>query len=343
MNDAVTSIARRDGPRRVTERARKDYDDKQIELIRATVAKDCSPAELHLFLEVAAKYDLDPFTHEIYAAKMGREGSPGQVVCIVARDGLLKIARRTGEFRGIRGDVVHENDTFTKDSDVDLPVHSYKGYKDRGEIIGAWSVVYREGCDPTYFFAPWEEYVPTGRKLQFSPWSSQKSAMILKCAEAMALRKAFSITGVVGEEEMARSTGREIEAQSEIDWGSEPTLRAWLMKLFSDINAVRPNRYREAKIRTLLKGRTDEEREVFAGELVKELVELECTPPERPTVEQLAEQQEEAERLAAEARGEVVHDAELVTDDVDDKEYKPSDPTEDIPFPGTEPDAANEG
>lgn len=343
---AATAVAVRGGGRTpITQRAREDFSEKQIELIRQTVAKDCNTPELYMFLELCAKYELDPFAREIYAAKMGnKNGETGNVVMIIGRDGLLAIANRSGEFLGIEGDVVCEKDTFRKKAGEPLPVHEYT-QNDRGAIVGAWAVAYRNLRQPTYFFAPYKEYVPTSEaKLKFSPWSSQKSAMILKCAESMALRKAFSISGVVGEEEMARNraalvdgaaAGAGASASAEVEWGDDPVLASWLRKLVDAANESQPGAYRQAKLRAKLAGRTDDEREEFAIEVSDQLAAAGIAVPERPSVEQVEAEREEAERAAQDAQdpSEEVHDAEVVSeDDVDAAGYVPSDPEQDIPF-----------
>ena len=66
---------------------------EQIEIIRRTVAVDASPAELNMFLHLAAKYDLDPLAREIWFIKTGRRN-----VIMTSRDGYLKIAHTSPQF-----------------------------------------------------------------------------------------------------------------------------------------------------------------------------------------------------------------------------------------------------
>lgn len=304
MSEASTAVARPDSVLSIGQRSRHLFDDAQMKLIQQTVAKDCSPQELKMFLELCGRYELDPFAKEIYAAKMGsRDGAGGSVAIIVGRDGLLKIAQRTGEFEGIVGDVVREQDEFTKEAGEPLPKHVVKGHAlpkgddgkwpegSRGEIVGAWAAAYRRGHKhPTYFYAPLSEYLPTSEgKLKHSPWGAQKSAMILKCAESMCLRKAFSITGVVGEEEMSRALARDAEDAALTDWGTEPTIAAWLPLLFAAANEVREDAYRPAKIRMMLRSLDDEGREQLAEDIVAYLTSNGADVPPRPTLDSLTD------------------------------------------------------
>ena len=165
---------------------------EQIQTIKNTVAIGANDSELSMFLSIASKYELDPFLREIWFANMGNRN-----VIMTGRDGYLKIANRNPNFDGITGDVVHANDKFIKEGDI--VKHAYTG-QDRGVIIGAYAIVYRKDrAHPIFCFAPFNEYNKGGRGV----WGQYPSAMILKVAESMALKRAFSISGLVTEEEIS--------------------------------------------------------------------------------------------------------------------------------------------
>lgn len=248
-------------PQTITGRARDGWAEGNVALIRQTVAKDCNPAELSMFLELCARYQLDPFAKQIWAVKI-----KGSVVIVVSRDGLLAIANRQNDYTGIDGDVVRKKDAFKvirHQGEIDVQ-HEYSGgAEDRGEIVGSWCMCYREGKKPTYFFANYKEY--EGKNV----WENQPSAMILKVAESMALRKAYSISGVVGEEEIEykRATQNLSAAPDEPEWG-EDALGAELKELVDRANEVtRKPEYRPRKVQTLLAGADDEAREKLRDEL----------------------------------------------------------------------------
>jgi hypothetical protein len=331
VSDTGTAVARHAGVQSIGKQALKTFDAEQVELIRDTVAKDASPAEFAMFLDMAARYELNPLAKEIFCAKMkGKDGGSGRVAIIVGRDGLLKIARRSDEFEGIEGDVVRENDTFSKDSDSILPKHSYTGHAlppkadgkfpegSRGAIVGAWAVAYRKDCKPTYFYAPWSEYVPNADRAEKTPWGKNESAMILKCAQSLALRLAFSITGVHSEEEMAHVLVQEQADVGLIEWGDDPVLADWLPRLFAAANEVR-DEFRPAKIRMLLSGSDHEQRLAIADEVVEFIQKHGGEVPEPRSAEDLAAEQQE--RMAA-AEEEVVppEETEVMQDGDDDPE-----------------------
>ena len=146
-----------------------------------------------MFLSLAGTYDLNPFLKEIWCIKMGP-----RVVITTSRDGYLRIANRDSHFRGLVSDAVYSSDKFTKTKDG--VEHSYSG--NRGQIIGAYALVYRDDRDyPAYFFAPFKDYYKRG-----GTWDQYPHAMIIKVAEAMALKRAFAISGLTTQEEMGTET-----------------------------------------------------------------------------------------------------------------------------------------
>ena len=177
------------------------WDARQVETIKKTVAVGASNEELDMFLSLASAYDLNPFLKEIWCIKMG-----GRAIITTSRDGYLRIANRDQHFRGLVSDAVYANDRFAKTKDG--VEHSYSS-SDRGQIVGAYALVYRDDRNyPTYFFAPFRDYYKRG-----GTWDQYPHAMILKVAEAMALKRAFSISGLVTQEEIGTETGTGVKAE----------------------------------------------------------------------------------------------------------------------------------
>ena len=241
-------------PSAITARRRGDFEEAQMKLIKATVAKDASDGELMMFLEICARYDLDPFAKQIWCARMG--GSSGPVTIMVSRDGLLSLANRPGTgFQGMDGDVVRENDDFEKThgpNGIEIRHTVTDGSTEgRGKIVGAWAVVHRANRRPTYFYAPFEQYKREGK----TPWAKQTDAMILKVAESMALRKAFSISGVVGEDEIQPQllTARSEASTPTIEWPEDPELKNELEMAFNVLG------YTKAKQRLSVNGKSEDE------------------------------------------------------------------------------------
>jgi phage recombination protein Bet len=292
---------------------RERWELDQVRTIRNTVAQDLSPAEFQMGLAIAAHYDLDPLLKEIWFAKsQPRDGKPGRVMIMVGRDGLLRNARRDPAYRGFAADVVRENDEFEVEHVFDgerwtvaKMRHKYGKPKDRGEIVGAWAVVTQDGKLPTYFFAPWTEYVP--RDLNKAPtWKTQPSVMIQKCALSLCLRLAFNLSGVVGEDEGARAFEAEAAA-IEPEPGAEEVLRyvpedlrerfevAW-----DKSQVALPGRFTPAAVQMSIVGQPRERIEAYLREMeeaVEGLVEADVVEEDEP-IRATNHSEAEVERLA---------------------------------------------
>jgi phage recombination protein Bet len=164
---------------------------EQIDLVKRTIANGASNDELQMFLHLADKYSLDPFAKEIHFSKMG-----GRPSFIVARDGYLKIAMLDPGYNGLQSMVVRKGDHFEIDAEGNRVIHKFG--TDRGEILGAWAVARHKQRPPVICFVEFSEYK------QASPiWTKYPSAMIQKVAEVFVLRRQFTISGLVSQEEIA--------------------------------------------------------------------------------------------------------------------------------------------
>lgn len=75
-------------------------DDKQLALIRRTVAKDCDAAEFDLFIHVCRAVRLDPLRRQIYAFVFGKDNpKKRQMTIVTSIGGYRSIAERTGNYR----------------------------------------------------------------------------------------------------------------------------------------------------------------------------------------------------------------------------------------------------
>ena len=73
------------------------YDREKLQLIRDMFAKGANDNEFGVMIELARKYQLDPFARQIWLVKYGY--IPAQIFC--GRDGYLAIAHRSGVFDGM--------------------------------------------------------------------------------------------------------------------------------------------------------------------------------------------------------------------------------------------------
>lgn len=165
-------------------------DQTKLELIKRTICKGASDDELQLFIHACKRTGLDPFMKQIFAVKRWDSFARREIMTIqTGIDGYRLIADRTGKYApGI---------------DTEF------GYDEKGNLRWAKAYVKKMTPDGQWHqistIAFWNEYVQTtkdGRPTVF--WLKKGHIMLSKCAEALALRKAFpaELSGIYTKEEM---------------------------------------------------------------------------------------------------------------------------------------------
>jgi len=151
----------------------KDWT-KELRLVKELTAKQCSDNEFKLMVYTARLYGLNPLRKEIYAIKY--YGAPAAIM--VSRDGLLNIAHRSGQFGSME-----------TTCEVD----------EQGKPVSATCIVWRKDFDKPFKVIVYFEEFDQKQAL----WKTKPKTMIMKVAEAFALRRAFNISGVYSPEEFA--------------------------------------------------------------------------------------------------------------------------------------------
>jgi phage recombination protein Bet len=159
------------------------WTPEQTQLISTTIAPGCSNDELRLFAYACQRTGLDPFSRQIYAIRRS-----GKMTIQAGIDGLRSIAERTGQLDG--------SETYWTGDDgawVDVWLAAKPP-------AAAKTILHRKGAShPFVGVARFADY-NAGQGL----WSKMPAAMIAKCSEALALRKAFpaDLSGVYSTDEM---------------------------------------------------------------------------------------------------------------------------------------------
>jgi len=187
------------------------FNEDEMQVVRETIAPGCSDAELMLFAKVCERTGLDPFARQIYALKRKVKDDSGNWVermsLQTSIDGLRVIAERTSDYGGQLGPQWCGEDAAWQDVWL-------KAEPPAAARVG----IVRKGFeDPVWAIALYREYVQTYKNNgELSPthmWAEKPSLMLAKCAEALALRKAFpnDMSGVYTEDEIpAPSDGEKV-------------------------------------------------------------------------------------------------------------------------------------
>ena len=179
------------------------FSPNQLAVLQHAGVKDAPESDLAVFFHQCKRTGLDPFVRQIYMVGRMQQGESGyekRYTIQVGIDGLRLIARRAVDDRG---ETLSISQGFFA-----TPNGQWLEFWPHPQPPVAAKVIVKRGEGTFIGVAMYREYVALKKNGKpNSMWATKPAVMLAKCAEALALRKAFpmDMSGIYTDAEMMQA------------------------------------------------------------------------------------------------------------------------------------------
>ena len=169
-----------------------------IEVLKQSKFKNFTDAEINYAKQVSSHLQLNPLINQIHFVKrLDREGK-ATIAIQVGIDGFRLAAERTGKYAG------SDEPTFEYGTDITKPIKA---------SVTVYKLIDGVRC-PFTGSARWDEYFPGDK--QGTMWRKMPHNQLAKCAESLALRKAFpaELSALRTDEEMLQADKEQAKSKA---------------------------------------------------------------------------------------------------------------------------------
>lgn len=188
-----------------------DFTRKELDTLRATIARGTNDEEFGLFVQTCVNTGLNPFLNHIHC--MVYNGNNGRQLSIqISAEGVVYLARKSKGFRGVDAQMVHENDDFQIDLATKKVIKHEISFP-RGKIVGGYAIARHEDYEDKILLMDVQEVEHMRRGKNSHMWNTWFNDMFKKHMLKRVAKEQYGID--VTEEEVQTSPVEMMESYQE--------------------------------------------------------------------------------------------------------------------------------